>query len=175
MIDKDNRFIYPKPLVNIINQHGYIPRKLKDNEKLKVGHRYWLPYYNGIIKISDISNIESTSYYFLTFDNKFNAAIPFPLEVRGGFELLYNFDHIDKKNIINDNNSYTGAEIKFWFIKNNINLFKGKYAGFWSYLDPRGNNTLIDNKKYYIKYDPNSGNGKQRHSISLDKNKSSRT
>jgi hypothetical protein len=160
------RSIFPKPLIDIIKQHRYIPRKLRSDEKLKANHRYWLPYYNGIIKIQEITKINNIDYYFLTFDNKFNAAIPYPLEVMGGYELLYNFNNIELMNMIDDGNYYTGAEIKFWFVIKNIDLNKGKYSGFWSYLDPRSGNTLIDNKKYKLEYRPDA---KQKHNIIAEK------
>lgn len=160
------RSIYPNPLVDIIKQHRYIPRKLREGEKLRANHRYWLPYYNGIIKIQEVTKINEIDYYFLTFDNKFNAAIPCPLEVVGGYELLYNFNNIDLVDMINDHKSYTGAEIKFWFVIKNIDLNDGKYAGFWSYLDPRSGNTLIDNKRYYLDYKPND---KQKFNIVSEK------
>ena len=77
--------------------------------------------------------------------------------------------HIEKIDLINSEKSYTGAEIKYWFLMNNIDLeFGSQYAGFWSFLNPCSKTLLIDNKFYYVSYNVER---KQKCQIILDKTK----
>jgi hypothetical protein len=63
------------------------------------------------------------------------------------YELLYNKNRIEDCNIINSSTSYTGAEIKFWFVANKIDLKNSKYSAFWSFVSKNSN--IVDNKYYY--------------------------
>lgn len=159
--------IYPVDFEKEIQENKFIPRKIRNNEILKVFHRYWIPYYEGICKIMDITDYDNKKYYHIKFGNNMFAVNQHPLNCEGIYELLHNRDNIDQKNIINDLNSYTGAEIKFWFTVNKINFNKEKYKGFWNFF--YSDNILIDNKYYFVIYEDH---GKDKsYKIIMDRNK----
>ena len=163
------KHIYSESLEEEVIKTKYIPRKFKVNEKLKLYHKYWIPEYGGTVKVSDIEIINGISYYFIKFDKNMSANITYPVTYSDMYELLHNYDNIEKQDIINSSKSYSGAEIKFWFVVNKIDLDNPKYKGFWSFLDDNSMSVVADNKYYFVKYNPNL---KQKFKISLDRSKS---
>lgn len=151
----------------IINTH-YIPRKFRDNEKLKLYHKYWIPEFDGVVKVHEIEYIDGVPYYFIKFNRNMSANITYPVTFNDMYELLHNYDNIEKENIINSSKSYSGAEIKYWFVANKIDFEDPLYKGFWSFLDDNSMSVVADNKYYFVKYNPNL---RQRFKISLDKSK----
>ena len=161
------RSIYPPKLEEYIRKNKYIPRKVRDNEHLKLYHRYWLEDYNEVVKVDDIFMVRCIEYYSIRCKSMVSC-IPAPVP-KYTYELLHNKECIEKVDLINSEKSYTGAEIKYWFLMNNIDLESGsQYAGFWSFLNPCSKNLLIDNKFYYVSYNIER---KQKCQIILDKTK----
>ena len=161
------RSIYPPKLESYIRRNKYIPRKIRENEHLKLYHKYWLEDYDDVIKIDEIFEVNKTKYYTIKYKTM-TGCISDPVS-KLTYELLHNKENLEKLNIINSDISYTGAEIKYWFIINNINIESGsKYSGFWSFLNPASKNLLIDNKFYFVSY---NSNRKQKCQIILDKSK----
>ena len=161
------RSIYPPKLEEYIRKNKYIPRKVRDNEHLKLYHRYWLEDYNEVVKVDDIFITRSIEYYSIICKSMVSC-IPAPVP-KYTYELLHNKECIEKVDLINSEKSYTGAEIKYWFLMNNIDLESGsQYSGFWSFLNPCSNNLLIDNKFYYVSYNIER---RQKCQIILDKTK----
>lgn len=162
------KHIYSEALEEeIINTH-YIPRKFRPNEKLKLYHKYWIPEFGGTIKVHEIEYISGVPYYFIKFSKNMSANITYPVMYSEMYELLHNYDNIEKENIINSSKSYSGAEIKFWFIVNKIDFDDPIYRGFWSFLDDTSMSVVADNKYYFVKYNPNL---RQKFKISVDKSK----
>ena len=161
------RSIYPPKLEEYIRKNKYIPRKVRDNEHLKLYHRYWLEDYNEVVKVDDIFITRYVEYYSIRCKSMVSC-IPAPVP-KYTYELLHNKERIEKIDLINSGKSYTGAEIKYWFLMNNIDLeFGSQYAGFWSFLNPCSKTLLIDNKFYYVSYNVER---KQKCQIILDKTK----
>ena len=161
------RSIYPPKLEEYIRKNKYIPRKVRDNEHLKLYHRYWLEDYNEVVKVDDIFIVRCVEYYSIRCKSMVSC-IPAPVP-KYTYELLHNKEHIEKVDLINSEKSYTGAEIKYWFLMNNIDLeFGSQYAGFWSFLNPCSKTLLIDNKFYYVSYNIER---KQKCQVILDKTK----
>lgn len=146
-----SRHIYPDDLEEDIRTHKYIPRRCKVDEKLRLNHRYWIPDYKGFVKVYDIFNADGTEYYSVRFDGNMNAAIPHPID-DDFYELLHDYDEIEKQKIINSDKSYSGAEIKFWFVYQKIDLSSKKYKGYWTYFNPDSKYLLVDNKYYKVSY-----------------------
>lgn len=145
--------IFPDAVCNIVQHKKLIPRRLKFKEKLKQFHKYYLEDY-GIIKVKEIFTENDTEYYIISYYDNRSACIPYPVDnYDTNFELLLDYNKIAKHNIINEGISYTGAEIRFWFIVNNIDFSKDSYSGFLPYLTRYSNKDLIDNKKYFVTYD----------------------
>ena len=161
------RSIYPPKLEEYIRKNKYIPRKVRDNEHLKLYHRYWLEDYNEVVKVDDIFIVRCVEYYSIRCKSMVSC-IPAPVP-KYTYELLHNKERIEKVDLINSEKSYTGAEIKYWFLMNNIDLeFGSQYSGFWSFLNPCSKNLLIDNKFYYVSYNTER---KQKCQVILDKTK----
>ena len=161
------RSIYPPKLEEYIRKNKYIPRKVRDNEHLKLYHRYWLEDYNEVVKVDDIFIVRCVEYYSIRCKSMVSCiSAPVP---KYTYELLHNKEGIEKVDLINSEKSYTGAEIKYWFLMNNIDLESGsQYAGFWSFLNPCSKNLLIDNKFYYVSYNTER---RQKCQVILDKTK----
>lgn len=162
------KHIYSEALEEEVINTRYIPRKFRENEKLKLYHKYWVPEFGGTIKVHEIEYINGVPYYFIKFARNMSANITYPCNYTDMYELLHNYDNIEKENIINSSKSYSGAEIKFWFIVNKIDFDDPQYRGFWSFLDDTSMSVVADNKYYFVKYNPNL---RQRFKISLDKSK----
>lgn len=162
------KHIYSEALEKEIIKTLYIPRKFNDNEKLKLYHKYWIPEFGSTVKVNEIEYIDDVPYYFIKFSKNMTANITYPCKYTDMYELLHNYDNIEKQNIINSSKSYSGSEIKFWFVANKIDFEDPLYKGFWSFLDNNSKSVVTDNKYYFIKYNPRL---KQKFKISLDKSK----
>lgn len=162
------RHIYSEFLEKEIIATKYIPRKFKPNEKMKLHHKYWIPDFEGTVKVNDSDIIDGITYYFIKFGKYMNACISYPLSYDNMYELLHNHDSIENEEIINSSKSYSGAEIKFWFIVKEIDFEDPLYKGFWPFLDDTSKSVVADNKYYFVKYDQNL---RQKFKISLDKSK----
>lgn len=55
-----------------------------------------------------------------------------------------------KKNIINTDDTYTGAEIIYWFYLQGASILDNKYKGFWEYIDYFSKNRIQDNNQYRV-------------------------
>ena len=159
--------VYPGELEKEIIKNKYIPRKCRELEHLKLYHRYYTTIY-GVFKVENIESIKGIEYYFIKYNNgKLFGVISHPI-TDTIYELLHDYDEIEKVNLINSNKSYSGAEIKFWFVINKINFDNPNYKGFYQFLDPLSNNLLVDTKYYYVIYNTKSN---QPFQIILDKKK----
>lgn len=157
--------IYPLKLQEYIKENKVIPRKIRKNEHLKIFHKYWLGDYNCVVKINDIFTVKGVEYYIIKFGN-FYACIDHPINYKYCYEILHNKDNIENINIINSDKCFTGAEIKYWFLINNIDFNDDLYYGFWSFLNPNSNNLLVDNKYYKVLYDNSK---RKKCQITIDK------
>ena len=57
----------------------------------------------------------------------------------------------DLETLINTDDSYTGAEIEYWFYIHDIDFHDDKYSEFWKYLS-RDSDCRIEASKYYYIY-----------------------
>ena len=141
--------IYPVKLEDLVQSNNYIPRLLRPTERLKLYHKYWFEEYRGVSKVIDIFYIYGVEYYTIKHDdNNKESCISYPLTFDVRYELLHNYQELEYHNIINSGNSYTGAEIRYWFIKNDYTQYK--YRGFLKFLYTNTPDSIIDNKKYTV-------------------------
>ena len=159
--------IYPKELEKVIRKLAVIPRKIRPRERLKIFHKYWTTEFTGVIKVMEIENINGVENYFIRHNEKMFASLTYPIGFVG-YELLYNSSSIHKDNIINSKKSYSGAEIKFWFVYNKINFKNSDYKGFWAFVNPNSMNVVADNKYYFVIHDENRH---QKFQMILDRSK----
>ena len=102
--------VYPDELEKEIIKNKYIPRKCRELEHLKLYHRYYTTIY-GVFKVENIESIKGIEYYFIKYNNgKLFGVISHPI-TDTIYELLHDYDEIEKVNLINSNNIYSGAEI----------------------------------------------------------------
>lgn len=144
---------YPDELLEQIKKFNYIPRKINKNEHLKLYHRYWIPELGGVIKVKEIWKENGTEYYIIKYKNDLFICFSYPLDdYFESYELLHDYSNIYKENIVNNEKSYTGAEIKYWFALNHDK----KYDKFGKFLDSRSKHCLSDKLKYKVTIDKNN-------------------
>lgn len=143
---------YPEKLEEEVKRSKkFIPRKLRQGEKLKQFHKYFCLSY-GVFKVYDIQFINDTEYYHIKFRNynmDMQAVISCPIDdSENCYELLGNYDKIEDKSVINNRmHFFTGAEIRFWFVVNNIDLDDEiNYAGFKNDLF-----IIKDSSRYHVR------------------------
>lgn len=147
--------IYSSDLVDYVKySKRFIPRKLKKFEHLRLYHRYWIPEF-GESKVRDTSYDSGIEYYYITYCNDTKQAVlSYPIyNSYECFELLKNYNHIEEDSVINNRiKSFTGAEIRFWFIINNIDFTDiENYSGFLPYLEYGNNKSIKDSLVYQCK------------------------
>lgn len=147
--------IYNPDLVEFLKiNKKYIPRRLKNFEHLKVYHRYWLPEY-GEFKVRDSSYDSGNEYYYITYcSGSKQGVISYPIyNILECFELLKNVKHVEEDSVINNRiRNFTGAEIRFWFIHNEIDFTDiENYSGFLPYLEYGRKESIKDSLVYQCK------------------------
>lgn len=162
-----SKLLYPLGLNEFLKSNNYIAKRLKQGERLKKYHRYWCLYQKMYFKVLDIYEVDGVEYYSIRYSNSFSAEIPYPIDDYI-FELLVDYSNIKSKNIIDSHISLSGAEIRYWFFANNIDLASKKYSNFWGFLDQNSKSKISD-EKYYIIYSTIENNVYKDVKISLDK------
>ena len=148
--------IYPKKLEIAMRENHFIPRLLRDHEKFKLYHRYWDCYNDDIFKINEIFDIDGITYYVANYgDENYISIITDSTSTNSYYEILKDYYCIAEQNIINNSYSYTGAEIKYWFVING-NQLDNAYKEFYKYFSANSKVRLFDSKKYLVEYNPNS-------------------
>lgn len=134
-------------LEKFVLSYKLIPRRLRDNEKLKLFHRYWIEEY-GSVKITEIFDYNYTEYYCIRYGDKLNGCISFPVtSITGVYELLRNDHNLEDVKLGKSDEKYTGAEIKYWILHSGIEL------------DSENCNEIrdiIENKLYHVSYNEKS-------------------
>jgi hypothetical protein len=144
-----SKHIYPQKLEKYIKKNRYIPRRIHDNEHLKLYHRYWLSEINSVVKIMEIFSVEGTEYYIYKNESGMAGCESYPASGYN-YELLHNNSKIENDDIINSDKEYTGAEIKYWFVLNNIDFNDDYYSGYWNFVNPRSRNIISDSFHYNV-------------------------
>ena len=147
--------IYSSELEEYIkDSKKYIPRKLKGFEHLKPYHRYWSPEF-GAFKVRDTSYDSGVEFFYITYCNDTKQAVlSYPISnILECYELLKNYKHIEEYSVINNRiMSFTGAEIRYWFILNNVDFTDiENYSGFLPYLEYGRKDSLKDSLEYHCR------------------------
>jgi len=144
--------IYPEKLELFLSDYpDYIPYPYTKYDQLKLYRRYYTED-DQIIKILEIYDILDTTYYYMKINNSLQAVIPYPVnDIKYELIPLYN-EELPNEKIINSDQWYTGAEIKYWFFINKIDLNSTKYSDLKPYLYINGNCELNDINMYKILY-----------------------
>ena len=141
--------IFPEEITYIINKKGLIPKPLKYT-KLRLHHKYFFPEFKGVVKVDEILNVNNAEYYMIRYSSNMVACIPSldRKHLDGRYELVKDTNQLAEENIINSNTPYYGYEIKFWFVKNQIDFHKIKYKEFYKYFTDK--EFMIEDGKRYI-------------------------
>ena len=107
----------------------------------------------SVIRFDEKKSENGTEYYIIKYKNDLFICFSYPLDdYFESYELLHDYSNIYKENIVNNEKSYTGAEIKYWFALNHDK----KYDKFGKFLDSRSKHCLSDKLKYKVTIDKNN-------------------
>ena len=144
--------IYPEKLAEVVVKYKqFIPRRLHYYEHLKLYHRYWNEEL-GEFKVKDFLNFNGVDYYFINYENDKQGLLTYPINYDTKcYELLRNFETLQEESVINNRTrTFTGAEIRFWFVVNNIDFSdEENYKGFLCSLVYE--NGVKDTAKYMVR------------------------
>lgn len=151
--------IYYSKIANIVDDTGFIPRKLSPNEELLAYHKYYIPEENLLFKVLDMFVIDNYLYFEIRDSQDHYSIITSVPEECVVYEFYSNDKYNIKKmnNIINNGTYYNGYEILFWFYYNHIDFSKEKYKKFSPYIELNKLNTINPNKVYTIYAKENKG------------------
>lgn len=146
-----NTISYNECLEELIKEKKLIAYELSPNDKLIKNKWYFDSYYQKLIKVI---NVEYTHGILDHAETKsiegYKSYITTPLGIND-YYIEFDREFLYKKKIININQSFTGAEIRYWFFMNNIDCFNKKYRNFWQYVDTYSSNRLNDKARYFLK------------------------
>lgn len=161
--------IFPPKLEEFLKEGNiYIPRRIYNDEHLKLHKRYWID--NIFYKIDEIYLVNNVEYYIARYERTLLATFSYPINNDYTYELLVDRVEIATTNILKTPNvSYTGAEIKTWFLLNNIE-FENEFKFCWPFLDPTSQCLISDSKSYFIYLDRSNN-----YRLKLDQSKENST
>ena len=158
MEGKDNMSIYPDNLGDFLFKYPeYIPYKFEEGTELKLYRRYYSSD-NDIFKVLKIYQYFGVEYYDIVINNAMQAVLSYPVS-NISYELVPDHKDIKNKNIINDNEWYTGAEIRYWFFVNRINIDR-RYPEYKQYIYLNGKSEMKDTGLYKVVYNTKFRHGK---------------
>lgn len=144
------KHIYTKNMELFLSKRNYIPRRIMQNEPLKLYKRYYCYFDDLYFKIDNIFYIGNQEYYSVKTQNLYYSILT---EVNNNYIYEFMIDKnniINTKEIINTNISYSGAEIRYWFFLNQDNIDENIFDRFYKFLDMNGKSVINDNKYYYL-------------------------
>lgn len=141
-------------------KYTYFPRKIKKSDHLKLYKKYYSAISDTCFKVIQIYYTGGIEYYSIKeLGTLLFAEISYPYESEYLYELLTDRKNIIKiPNIVNTNISYSGAEIKLWFLYQRDNNNLDKYSKFISFIDKNSKSVICD-EKYYFLYGKESDKG----------------
>lgn len=146
--------IYPKSLEEYMKskpESVYIPRRLYNDEKLRLYKRYYQVFQELYFKVIDVYNTDGIEYYTIRYNDSMIGTMTFPIDYSTTYEMIPDrMDIANLDNIINTDISYTGAEIKFWFYSHNIDFDDEYYEKFYPYISNTSKSEISDEKSYFV-------------------------
>lgn len=136
-----------------IRQKKIIPYMVFPNEKFKTNKWYYSFFYNTIFKVLDhkYNKDGSLDYAYTMSDDGNYALITTDIDSLEDYSVSRDRRSIYKLNIINYDESFTGAEIVYWFFMNNIDSLNIKYQGFWKFIDRYSIYRISDRDRYFVR------------------------
>ena len=136
-----------------IRQKKIIPYMVFPNEKFKTNKWYYSFFYNSIFKVLDhkYNKDGSLDYAYTMSDDGNYALISTDIDSLEDYSVSRDRRSIYKLDIVNHVESFTGAEIIYWFFMNDIDALNIKYQGFWKYVDRYSIDRVSDRDRYYVR------------------------
>lgn len=133
----------------IRNGH-FIPYMVNRSTQYIPGEIYYSSYWMELFKVlsCEYDHNKLISAYVRYFTGYYGITAT-PLAV-GDYHLIKDINNIYRKNIIEDGEIYTGAEIIYWFFMQRITCFDKKYKDYWKYVDRYSGHRLSDTSYYKI-------------------------
>lgn len=134
-----------------VKYNKVIPYSIMPNTKYEEGSMYYNDRENLIFKVLSVQyNKGLLNNAYVRSDEGNYSLICTVLDYYTDFLLLKDNNELYKNNIINNNKSYTGAEIFYWFFMNDITSDNVVYKGFWKYIDRYSKYRINDYNKYFL-------------------------
>ena len=136
---------------NKIRNNHFIPYRVNRYTKYEVNRWYYSDYWNQCFKILSVKydNYGNLDNAYIYWEDKNYGLICTDL-CEQDLKLEKDYDELYKRDIINSDRIYTGAQIVYWFYMNNITCFDKKYKGFWKFIDTYSAHRINDFAKYKI-------------------------
>lgn len=141
-----------KDLRNKIMLRHYIPYRVKRNSKYEADHIYFNDYWGQMFKVIDVDYDKSglLNYANIRWEDGCYGLFCTELTVED-YIMKPDYRNIHKrKDIVNDNKIYTGAEIVYWFYTHDIDQFNHKYEGYWKWVDLFSDRRVQDYNHYKL-------------------------
>lgn len=140
-------------LENHIKYKKIIPYRLFPNERYIKDRWYYSYYYNNIFKIEEVryNRNGSIDHAYIKTDDENFAYISTDIDADYDYAIYRDRRGICNMDIINNPESFTGAEIVYWFFMNNIDSTNLKYQEFWKFVDRYSLDRINDRCRYFIR------------------------
>ena len=142
-----------KKLEDLIRKKHLIPYALTARDRYEKG-KYYYSEFQGLsfrilfVKYYENGELEGAE---IKYENGMQAYMCTDIDPGYDYRLEKDFDGLwQKDDIVNDNNMYTGAEIKYWFFMKGITCFNKKYKEFWPMIDTYSLYQISDKNSYIL-------------------------
>ena len=142
------------PVMNSrIKQKHLIPFHIDNRDvRYETNRTYYSGYWGECFKVLSVkySNDGILEECYVCWENERYGMICSDLDVIEDLRLEKDYKEIYKRDIINSDKYYYGAEIIYWFYINGINSLNPKYKNFWIFIDNTSEHRIHDNCKYKL-------------------------
>lgn len=150
----NNKILYTNngSLEKQVRSKKVIPYIVYPTDVYRKNKWYFSLYYNIIFKILDLEYKDGRleSAYIVSDDCNYSM-ICTDLDSNEDYSISRDRRSIYKMDIINHQESFTGAEIVYWFFMNDIDIFNEKYSEFWKYVDRYSKDRVVDRQRYFLR------------------------
>ena len=140
-----------------IKKRHMIPYAIESTDtKLQINKHYYIGFHRMMMTVKNVEYLENGSldWCYVKWSDGFYGNFCSDLDLYADYIMEYDEDGIYKEvDIVNKDNIYTGAEIKYWFYINDITILNPRYAEFMKYFDPKSPCKINPYLKYRITAD----------------------
>ena len=137
-----------------IKKRHMIPYSIESTDtKLQINKTYYIGFHRMMMTVKNVEYLENGSldWCYVKWSDGFYGNFCSELSIYEDYIMEYDEYGIYKEvDIVNNDNIYTGAEIKYWFYINDITILNNKYAGFMKYFDYKSPDKITSYLKYRV-------------------------